>query len=387
VTVDPLPKESAVRLGYFAMPMHPKGREWAETLREDREAVVLADRLGFHDAFIGEHLTDRHENITNSLIFLATLVPETEQIKLATGTTNLSHLHPALVAVHSAMFDHLSGGRLILGVSPGALPSDAEVLGILGEDRNQLFGEAIDIILRMWELDPPYDIDLPGNRFTVTTATTYNDELGVGIVGRPLQQPRPEIVGTVVAPFSKGVVAMGARDFHPLSANFLLPQWVATHWPNYVQGKESVDAPVASADWRIARTVFVAEDAAVAERYGRADANSPYRFYYGKMLAKMRALGRLALFKHDKDEPDDAVTLERVLDDLVIAGTPDSVAEQVLAFREQTGDFGELVYAGLDWVDPDLAKQSMELMATKVMPQVNAAIRTSGSAVPSGAGA
>jgi alkanesulfonate monooxygenase SsuD/methylene tetrahydromethanopterin reductase-like flavin-dependent oxidoreductase (luciferase family) len=369
------------------MPMHPKGREWAETLREDREAVVLADRLGFHDAFIGEHLTDRHENITNSLIFLATLVPETDQIKLATGTTNLSHLHPALVAVHSAMFDHLSGGRFILGVSPGALPSDAEVLGILGEDRNQLFGEAIDIILRMWELDPPYDIDLPGNRFTVTTATTYNDELGVGIVGRPLQQPRPEIVGTVVAPFSKGVVAMGARDFHPLSANFLLPQWVATHWPNYVQGKESAGAPVASADWRIARTVFVAEDAAVAERYGRADANSPYRFYYGKMLAKMRALGRLALFKHDKDEPDDAVTLDRVLDDLVIAGTPDSVAEQVLSFREQTGDFGELVYAGLDWVDPELAKQSMELMATKVMPQVNAAIRSSGSAVPSGAGA
>src|ERR1700710_1309351 len=135
------------------MPMHPLGRPWAETLREDQDAVVLADRLGFHDAFIGEHLTDRHENITNSLIFLATLVPATDQIKLATGTTNLSHQHPALVAVHSAMFDHLSGGRFILGVSPGALPSDAEVLGILGEDRNQIFAEAIDIITRMWELD------------------------------------------------------------------------------------------------------------------------------------------------------------------------------------------------------------------------------------------
>src|SRR3954454_3412163 len=298
------------------MPMHPQGREWADTLQEDREAVILADRLGFHDAFIGEHLTDRHENITNSLLFLATLIPETTQIKLATGTTNLSHMHPALVAVNSAMFDLLSGGRFILGVSPGALPSDAELLGILGEDRNQLFAEAIDVITGLWEREPPYDIDLPGNRFTVTTTSTFDAEVGVGIVGKPLQQPRPEIVGTVVAPFSKGVVAMGARDFHPLSANFLLPQLVATHWPNYAQGKESVDAPVATADWRIARTVFVAEDAAVAERYGRADPNSPYRFYYAKMLAKMRALGRLALFKHDKDEPDDAVTLDRVLDDL-----------------------------------------------------------------------
>jgi alkanesulfonate monooxygenase SsuD/methylene tetrahydromethanopterin reductase-like flavin-dependent oxidoreductase (luciferase family) len=76
-----------------------------------------------------------------------------------------------------------------------------------------------------------------------------------------------------------------------------------------------------------------------------------------------------------------------VLDDLVIAGTPDSVAEQVLVFREQTGDFGELVYAGLDWVDRELAKQSMELMATKVMPQVNDAVRTSDSAVVTGTGA
>ncbi|SFL49846.1 LLM class flavin-dependent oxidoreductase [Geodermatophilus ruber] len=369
-----------MRLGYFAMPMHPRGRAWADTLREDREAVILADRLGFHDAFIGEHLTDRHENITNSLVFLATLVPETRQIRLATGTTNLSHLHPALVAVHAAMFDHLSGGRFILGVSPGALPSDAELLGILDEDRNQLFAEAIDVITALWERDPPYRIELPGNRFPVTTATTYDDEAGVGIVGRPLQQPRPEIVGTVVAPFSKGVVAMGARDFHPLSANFLLPQWVATHWPNYVEGKRSVGESASPADWRIARTVFVADDARVAEAYGRADARSPYRFYYTKMVAKMRSLGRLGLFKTSREQPDEAVTLDGVLDDLVICGTPDAVAEQLLTFRERTGDFGELVYAGLDWVDPDLARRSMELMATKVMPQIEDALGTGGAA-------
>jgi alkanesulfonate monooxygenase SsuD/methylene tetrahydromethanopterin reductase-like flavin-dependent oxidoreductase (luciferase family) len=101
------------------------------------------------------------------------------------------------------------------------------------------------------------------------------------------------------------------------------------------------------------------------------------------MLGKMRALGRLGLFKTSQDQPDDEVTLDGVLDDLVITGTPDSVAEQVLAFRERTGDFGELVYAGLDWVDPDLARRSMELMATKVMPQVNDALRTSGDARPS----
>ena len=356
------------------MPLHPLGRPWAETLEEDRAAVILADSLGFHDAFIGEHLTDQYENITNSLLFLATLISDTRQIRLATGTTNLPQQHPVLVAAHSAMFDHLSRGRFILGISPGALTSDAEALGMLQEDRNKVFAEAIDVILKIWELDPPYAIDLPDNRFKVTTETTLDLDFGVGIMPKPLQQPRPEIVGTVVAPFSKGVVAMGQRDFHPLSANFLLPQWVATHWPKYVEGKEAAGEVADPADWRVARTVFVADDPDVAEAYGRAADDSPYRFYYSQMLKKMRKLGRLELYKTDRDQPDDEVTLDDMLDRLVITGTPESVTEQILSFREEIGDFGELVYAGLDWVDPTLARHSMELMAQKVMPDVNAAL-------------
>ena len=328
---------------------------------------------GFHDAFIGEHLTDEYEKITNSLLFLATLIPETEQIKLATGTTNLSQVHPVLVAAQSAMFDHLAGGRFILGVSPGALPSDAEVLGLLDTDRNALFADAIEVILAAWSAQAPYELELPGNRWELTTARTFDPELGVGTLPRPLQQPRPEIVGTVVAPYSKGVAAMGARDFHPMSANFLLPQWVATHWPKYEQGKTSVGEAASREDWRIARTVFVADSEAEARAYGRDAANSPYRAYYEQMVAKMAMGGRLGLFKRDQDQPDDEVTLESVLDELVICGTPNSVAEQVLALRETTGDFGELVYAGMDWLDPGLARRSMELMASKVMPQIHTA--------------
>jgi alkanesulfonate monooxygenase SsuD/methylene tetrahydromethanopterin reductase-like flavin-dependent oxidoreductase (luciferase family) len=101
-------------------------RNWAETLKEDREAIILADKLGFHDAFMGEHLTDACENITNSMMFQASLISDTTQIKLATGTANLSHMHPVLIAVQSAMFDHMAEGRFILGVSPGALTTDAE---------------------------------------------------------------------------------------------------------------------------------------------------------------------------------------------------------------------------------------------------------------------
>jgi alkanesulfonate monooxygenase SsuD/methylene tetrahydromethanopterin reductase-like flavin-dependent oxidoreductase (luciferase family) len=363
-----------MKLGMFMMPVHPLHRSHTETLREDREAVILADQLGFHDVFIGEHLTDQAENITSSMLFLATLIHSTRQIRLATGTANLSQMHPALIAAQAAMFDHLAEGRFILGVSPGALVSDAEALGILDEDRNKMFAESIDVILRIWEGTPPYDIDLPGNRWKVTTRKTMDLAYGVGVMPKPYQKPRPEIVGTVVAPFSKGVVAMGERDFHPLSANFLLPHWLKTHWTNYAEGKTKAGVKPDPAEWRVARTVFVADDDKVAASYGRHDANSPYRFYYKQLQTKLTKAGRHAVFKERMDQPDGEITYEFVLDRLCIYGTVNKVVDEILALREQVGDFGELVYAGMDWVDPKLGKRSMQLMAEQVMPKVNAAI-------------
>jgi len=363
-----------VRLGYFMMPLHPLQRDPAQTLQEDREAVIIADRLGFHDAFVGEHLTDRAENVTNSFIFLATLIGDTKRIKLATGTSNLSQSHPAVLAAHAAMFDHLAKGRFIFGISPGALSSDAEALGILDEDRNRMFAECIDVILAIWERDPPYEIALPGNRYKVTTARTHVAEIGRGVMYKPYQQPRPEIVGTVVAPFSRGVIAMGERDFHPLSANFLLPHWLPSHWTNYVEGKKKAGKTPDPSEWRVARTIFVADDERTARRYGRDDASSPYRYYWRQLRTKMMLARRHVIFKMHEHEDDSQVTLERLLDKLVLCGTVNQVVEQVLALREQAGPFGEIVYAGMDWVDPALGKRSMELMAEQVMPKVNRAL-------------
>jgi alkanesulfonate monooxygenase SsuD/methylene tetrahydromethanopterin reductase-like flavin-dependent oxidoreductase (luciferase family) len=363
-----------MRLGYFAMPVHPLHRDWSETLREDRDAIILADQLGFYDAFMGEHLTDRAENITNSMVFLATLISDTKTIKLATGTTNLSHIHPVIVAANAAMFDHLAQGRFILGISPGALSSDAEALGILDQDRNKMFAEAIDVILAIWEREPPYDIDFPDNRFKVAINRGAALHLGVGIMGKPFQKPRPEIVGTVVAPFSPGVVLMGKRDFHPLSANFLLAKHLKSHWQNYAKGKAEAGAKADVADWRIARTIFVADDDKTAQRYGRDDANSPYRFYFSQMGAKMKRGNRLYVFKSHKEQPDDEITHDYIMENCVIHGSVNKVVDAILKMHEETGDFGELVYAGMDWVDPALGRRSMQLMAEQVMPRVNAAL-------------
>jgi alkanesulfonate monooxygenase SsuD/methylene tetrahydromethanopterin reductase-like flavin-dependent oxidoreductase (luciferase family) len=98
--------------------------------------------------------------------------------------------------------------------------------------------------------------------------------------------------------------------------------------------------------------------------------NSPYRLYYNNLLAKLRVAGRVEAFKTSRDQPDSAVTLDGVMDKLIIWGSPQSVADQLLAFREQVGDFGTLLYAGKDWLDRNLARRSMILLAEKVLPAV-----------------
>jgi alkanesulfonate monooxygenase SsuD/methylene tetrahydromethanopterin reductase-like flavin-dependent oxidoreductase (luciferase family) len=360
-----------MNLGFFTMPIHPLDKDWRQSLREDREAYILADELGFTEAYCGEHATDMAENITSCAVFLATLVGATKKIRLGTGTVNMPNTHPVAVASHLAMLDHLLDGRFIFGISPGGLLSDAEAYGNLGKDRAEMFLEAINTVLAIWAGEAPYNIQ--GTHWSVTTEKTFVPEIGQGIIPKPLQRPHPPIVVTAVAPFSKGVTEAAARGWEPISANFLMPQWVKSHWPKYVEGCAKAGRPADPANWRVAKSIFVCEDEAKARDYVTGP-NSPYRFYYSQLLTKMRKGGRLALFKTHMDQPDDEVTLDGIFDRLVFWGSPERVADKILAFREEVGDFGTLLYAGKDWTDYDLGRRSMALLAEKTMPIVNAAI-------------
>jgi alkanesulfonate monooxygenase SsuD/methylene tetrahydromethanopterin reductase-like flavin-dependent oxidoreductase (luciferase family) len=284
---------------------------------------------------------------------------------------NLPNHHPAMVAGEVAMLDHMSEGRFIFGISPGGLMSDAEIFGNLDRDRNAMLVESINMILDLWSKDPPYN--LKGQFWNISVEKTQMLEIGQGFVHKPYQKPHPPIVVTAVAPFSKGVTEAAARGWDMISANFLLPQWVKTHWPNYVKGCERIGRKADPADWRVAKSVFVADDLATAKRYA-TDPNGPYYASYKSLVYKLVKGGRANLFKRDQNAPDSVVTNESVVDDLVIWGTPDKVAEDILKLREEVGDFGTLYYAGHDWQDKALAQRSMVLLAEKVMPKVNAAI-------------
>ena len=111
-----------MKLGFFTMPIHPLDKDWRVTLKEDREAFVLADELGFTEAYCGErrHRPSGEHNVLRA--FLSWIAKDIKRMRLGTGTINLPNSHPAAVAGQIAMLDHMLDGRLNFGVSPGGTP-------------------------------------------------------------------------------------------------------------------------------------------------------------------------------------------------------------------------------------------------------------------------
>ena len=280
--------------------------------------------------------------------------------------------HPAATAGNLAMLDHLLGGRFIFGISPGALPSDAEVFGSLDKDRPGMFLEAINQVLAIWTGEAPYD--LKGDHWTISTARTHIPETGMGTVPRPFQRPHPPIVVTAVAPFSKGVTEAAARGWEPISANFLMPVWVKTHWGKYVEGCARVNRKADPANWRVAKTVCVAADDATARNYA-TDPNGPYTYYYRSLMKKLKTPRRA---RHLQDRSQDGGRRRHARGGVREADHPRLAAQgrrRHPALREEIGDFGTMLYAGMDWQNPELGRNSMILTAEKVIPLVNDAIR------------
>jgi alkanesulfonate monooxygenase SsuD/methylene tetrahydromethanopterin reductase-like flavin-dependent oxidoreductase (luciferase family) len=361
----------SVQLGMFTMPFHHPARDYGAILDEDREAVVLADTLGFTEVFVGEHFSSWSERITSPLVFLASLIDRTSRIRLATGVINMPQIHPVTVAAHVAMFDHLCRGRFIMGIGPGGLASDIEVFDVAqAELRPQMMLEAVDTVLALWKQDPPYRID--GRFWTIRLEKHVYPEFKVGYVPRPLQQPHPPIALSLLTPNSASARTAGERGWIPVSGNFFHRRYLRGHWERYAEGCEATGRRPDPGVWRVSRSVLVTETDAEAEEY-LADSENALAFYWRFFQFSFGHLRRaLFMVKPDPDMPDDAVTVDGIKRALTIAGSPRRVLDQLVALREETGPFGTLLMAGHDWDQPKLWRRSMELLATDVMPKFSA---------------
>jgi alkanesulfonate monooxygenase SsuD/methylene tetrahydromethanopterin reductase-like flavin-dependent oxidoreductase (luciferase family) len=297
------------------------------------------------------------------------VIDRTQGIRLGTGVLNLPQMHPATVAAHAAMFDHLCRGRFIMGIGPGGLVSDFELFNVgQAELRPSMMLESIDTVLKLWAQDPPYRID--GRFWRISLDKAIWPEFKVGYVPRPLQQPHPPIAISILTPSSNSARTAGERGWLPVSGNFFHRRYLRGHWEKYVEGCEATGRRPDPSVWRVSRSVLVTESDSEAEDY-LARPDSGLSFYYSFFIQSF-SKGRQALYmlKPDLDMPDESVTVDQVKRALIIAGSPRRVTEQLVALREEIGPFGTLLMAGHDWDQPKLWRRSMELLAREVVPRV-----------------
>jgi alkanesulfonate monooxygenase SsuD/methylene tetrahydromethanopterin reductase-like flavin-dependent oxidoreductase (luciferase family) len=360
-----------MRLGLFMMPVHPPNRPMHETLAEDIEKSLLADRLGFDEMFLGEHYSASTEPYPSPLMFMASLIPRTKNLTFGTGVLSLPNRHPAIIAGEAAQFDHMSRGRFILGIGTGSLISDFELLGN-GDAalRNRMLLESIAMIEKIWSQDPPYD--LRGEFWNTRIEKTVNPKLGLGVMPKPYQQPRPPICITAASPNSQTVRIAGQRGWGPISSSFLTAAGLATHWAMLRQGATEAGKEPSGAAWRAVRCIHVAASDSEARTWVMS-AESAYRYYFDYMSEILRGLGRLIALKPHPDMPDDSVTVEKIIESRVMFGSPQTVLDQLVALRDEAGPFGSLLMTGVDWSGPNEAweRESMHRLADEVMPRLS----------------
>jgi alkanesulfonate monooxygenase SsuD/methylene tetrahydromethanopterin reductase-like flavin-dependent oxidoreductase (luciferase family) len=364
-------KERLQRISYgmFIMPFHDPAKPPAQCLDEDLELIVRAEELGFSEFWIGEHHTMKYENIVMPEIFIARALGETKRIRLGPAPVCLNQHHPAHVAGRLAFLDHLSKGRLNLCFGAGSVTTDQELFGVEPKNGAAMVDEAIDMILRLWSSGPPYEIE--GKFWKIRLRKNVDAETGIGYIYKPFQQPHPPIAVPGMSLRSPSMRTAGQRGFQPFAHCLIAGNVVADMWQTYEAAAVSANRPPRRADFKVARSIFLADTTAEALRRVRANSLGRNYEYIGRLLDK--GLGR-RLYKRDPDMSDADCNMDYWLNEQIIAGSTDEVLGRLLRLIDETGPFGTLVLMGYDWDDKPSWLHSMELFARELMPALNKAV-------------
>ena len=359
-----------MKLGLVGLPFSSRSRPLSDTYEQIAELVILADQLGFAEAFVGEHHTSVNLPVPAPLSFLASLIPRTTQIRLGAGVVALPYHHPAAVAGEVAQLDHLSRGRLNFGIGPGGLIPDMELFRMLDPtQRSQALIDSLDAVLALWEANAPFEIATEQRDFRVSEHA--NPGLGLGDILRPLQRPHPPIFVTAMSQHSASLEWAFKRGWSPISAHFCSWATLRTHGEQLRRSAAALNRESAADRWRIARHVVVRESASEAEEAVFSD-DSITRLAIEHMWQLLLAGELTELIKPDPAVPDTEVTLDALLRDLVMFGSPTQVAEQLRALRDDVGGFGALLVHVADGSDTHNAgqRQTLQLLTKAVLPNL-----------------
>lgn len=334
-----------LRFGTFIAPFHPLRENPTRALERDLDLVVHLDRLGFDEAWIGEHHSAGFELIASPELFIAFAAERTRHIRLGTGVSSLPYHHPLMLADRINQLDHMTRGRVMFGVGPGALPSDAFMMGIPVAKQRDRMDEALDVLVPL----------LRGE--TVTRKTEWFELAEARLQMMPYSRPSVEIaVASQVSPTGAqaagrhgiGVLSIGATQaggFNALASNWAIAEDNARE-NGHVMNRDG---------WRLVGPMHIAptrEQARAEARFGIDD----WMYYFREVAALPLAA--------DGADPIDAL----VDAGMAVVGTPDDAIAQIARLQERSGGFGAYLTLDTNWADWEAKRRSYEMIARYVMP-------------------
>ena len=345
-----------MKFGVFMAPFHRVGENPTLALERDLELLQWLDSLGFDEAYIGEHHSAGWETIASPEVFMATAAERTKHIKLGSGVISLPYHHPYMVANRLVLLDHLTRGRVILGVGPGALASDALMLGIDPARQRDMMDESLGIILRLFNETEPFSYK--SDWFELNDAVLQL---------RPYQEPHiPVAVASVQSP--SGVTLAGKHGAAVLSMSIPRDTVRQTSlkelWSIAEESAAEHNQTVKREDWGLVVGMHLAESKKEAMEDIRLGGGRIVSEYFGETLGN-----------EIPDVPRDQIVDYMVEHNQWIVGTPDDCIAGIERLQEISGGFGSFMIRVEDWAPFEKINHSYELLARYVMPHFQGTVK------------
>ena len=342
---EPRPR---LRFGIFMPPMHPTNEDPTLAIGRDLELMELLDNLGYAEAWIGEHHSGGWEVHGSPEIFIAAAAQRTKRIRFGTGVISTPYHHPYMVAERIRQLDHITRGRVMFGMGPGSLPSDAHMLGVETARVRDLLAESIGPITRLLRGET---VTMKTDWFTLQDARlqflSYKEE---GVEMAVASQVSP--TGSLIAgQFGMGLLSLGATSIAGFNA-------LASNWAIAEEAAREHGQVVDRSKWRLVGPMHIAET--------REQARKDVQWGFHRWVDYYRHVATLPLAP-DGVDPIDAM----IESGFAIIGTPDDAVEQLERMIEKSGGFGAFLHLSGNWADTAATNRSYELFARYVAPKIN----------------
>jgi limonene 1,2-monooxygenase len=346
-----------LKFGIFLAPFHPVGQNPSLALERDLQLIEHLDTLGFDEAWIGEHHSAGYEIIASPEVFIAAVAQRTRSIRLGTGVSSLPYHHPFMLADRLVLLDHLTKGRLMIGVGPGALPSDASMMGIDPARQRDMMEESLEAILALLAGDAP-----------VTMETDWFRLVDARLQLRPVQRPYPEVaVAAQVSP--AGPRAAGRLGCSLLSIGATSAggfDVLGAHWDVMEQRAAEFGTTIDRSRWRLVGPMHIADT--------REQAIADVAFGLSEWVDYFQRVAALPLAP---DTTNHATLVDALnASGFAVIGTVEDAVNQIDRLQKQSKGFGSFLLMGHEWADTAATRHSYELIARYVAPRFQGTAET-----------